>query len=115
MAQTNFEEMVKNFQKFAMEVFFGNDQESKSKLIEELKNILKLGTHLQAPKRKIVNMDQSMAKKIKLDPNRKVDLPNEIWLKIINFLSPKDVHGKNYFFISNVFIIPRCGNFNFVS
>ena len=103
MVQTNFEEMLKNFQKFAMEVFFGNDQESKSKLIEELKNILKLGIHLQAPKRKIENMEQSNVKTIKLNPNRKVDLPNEIWLKIINFLSPKDVHGKNYFFISNVF------------
>ena len=41
----------------------------------------------------VENIESSPWKKIKLDLNRVLDLPNEIWMKIIKYLPAKDVYG----------------------
>ena len=41
----------------------------------------------------VENIESSPCKKIKLDLNRVLDLPNEIWMKITKYLPAKDVYG----------------------
>ena len=61
--------------------------------MEALDQIMKMGKSLS--NLKVPMIDFSASKKIKLDltPNRVLDLPNEIWTKIIKYLSSKDVYG----------------------
>ena len=79
----------KKLHEFALEVFAGNDESLKVKLLEGMKNLTKLQSTV-AIKRpiEVVDLDSeaSEAKRIKL---KTVELPNEIWMKILNYLEPK--------------------------
>ena len=80
MKRSTFDNTIDNFDKFAKEVFSGNDEDFKSKLLDELELLTGIGT-------------ERPSKKLRINPERKVELPNEIWIKIIKSLHSKDVYG----------------------
>ena len=77
-----FDVKTNKVKEIANAVFTGSDEELKIKLLKELKEITKIGKKSVNPK-----------KKQKIDISRRVDLPNEIWTKIINYMSTYDVFG----------------------
>ena len=92
MDQNTFDVMIDNFQKFAREIFSpGCEDKFKVKLKKVLDKIMKMGEMLPM----VENIESNPAKKIKLDQtlSRVLDLPNEIWMKIIKYLPAKDVYG----------------------
>ena len=92
MDQNIFDVMIDNFQKFAKEIFSpGCENKFKVKLKEALYQIMKMGEMVPM----VENIESNPAKKIKLDQtlSRVLDLPNEIWMKIIKYLPAKDVYG----------------------
>ena len=92
MDQNTFDVMIDNFQKFAKEIFSpGCEDKFKVKLKKVLDQIMKMGEMVPM----IENIQSSPGKKIKLDQtlNKVLDLPNEIWTKIIKYLPAKDVYG----------------------
>ena len=91
MDQNTFDVMIDNFQKFAKEIFSPSCEDKfKVKLMEALDQIMKMGKSLN-----LEHVESNPGKKIKLDRthNRVLDLPNEIWTKIIKYLPAKDVYG----------------------
>ena len=68
----NFDCVVNNFEKFINEVFSSNDLTQKTKLVKKLEEFNTVGT---------------------LYKNSKSYMPNEIWMKIMNYLKTKDVFG----------------------
>ena len=79
----------KKLHEFAIEVFAGNDENLKVKLLEGMKNLTNLKSTV-AIKRPIevvdIDSEASEAKRIKL---KAVELPNEIRMKILTYLEPK--------------------------
>ena len=94
MDQNTFEVMIYNIEKFAREIFSsGMEAKFKVRLMETLDQIMKLG------KSQDINWPPSTERKelrasenIKLEQERNMDLPNEIWSKIIKFLPSNDVY-----------------------
>ena len=95
MDQNTFDVTIENFQRFAEEIFSpGGEDKFKGKLMEALDQIMKIGKRLNIKRLPMANHnDSSLGKKIKLSKYRTMDLPNEIWTKIIKFLPSKDVYG----------------------
>ena len=94
MDQNTFDVMIENFQKFAREIFSPDCEDKfKVKLMEALEQIMRMGRNLNFEK--VGSMESNPAKKIKLDQtlNKVLDLPDEIWTKIIKYLPSKDVYG----------------------
>ena len=90
--QNTFDVIIDNFQKFAKEIFSpGCEDKFKVKLKRVLDQIMKMGEMVPM----VDNIESSPGKKIKLDqtPKKALDLPNEIWTKIIKYLPSKDVYG----------------------
>ena len=71
---------------FAKEIFSGKDDIQKLKLSERLKNLLLLNNP-----EKISNYVQNS--EVNANAARKVKLPNEVWLKIIQYLPTQDLFG----------------------
>ena len=94
MDQNTFDVTIENFQRFAEEIFSpGGEDKFKGKLMEALDQIMKIGKRLNIKRLPMANHnDSSLGKKIKLSKYRTMDLPNEIWTKIIKFLPSKDVY-----------------------
>ena len=86
-----FDGMIANIKRFAEEVFSGKDEDFKSRLLDELELITKMGTKTKRSPTDDLNPNTN--KKLKIDPNRKVELPNEIWIQIMTNLPSKDVYG----------------------
>ena len=76
-----------NFEKLVNEVFSGNDEQLKAKLMQKWEGATK--------KRKMSTLDDAtnFAKKVKLDPKMNPTLPSELWMKIMTYLKTKDMFG----------------------
>ena len=92
----------KKLHEFAIEIFAGNDENLKVKLLEGMKNLTNLKSTITIKRPiEVVDIDSeaSEAKRIKL---KAVELPNEIWMKIMNYLEPK-VLFKNLALVNKYF------------
>ena len=78
----SFELALDTIETFAKEIFSGKDEIQKLKLSQRLKNLLKLN-----------NLEKSteLMQNLEVNASRKVELPDEIWLKIIQNLPTKDL------------------------
>ena len=94
MDQNTFEVMIYNIEKFAREIFSsGMEAKFKVRLMETLDQIMKLGQSqniIWQPR--IQSSEFRPSKRIKLDQDRNMDLPNEIWSKVIKYLPSNDVY-----------------------
>ena len=89
---SDLELTANRLQKFALQVFAGNDERKKKRLLEGMENLMNPNaTILIKIKRPIEVADIiSEAKRIKLTSSK---VPNEIWLKIMSYLKNKDIFG----------------------
>ena len=69
---------------FVKEIFSGRNENQKFKLCQKLQNLLSF----HSP-----NKDFNSSQDLELNSSRKVNLPDEIWLKIIQYLPTKDAFG----------------------
>ena len=68
-----------------------NDENKKTKLVEQLNQFLEMASPLAAVTKRSNYFDSKVSdKKIKLDSGR-VDVPNEIWTKIMNYLPTNSI------------------------
>ena len=114
--QNDHKSVMKGIQKFAKDIFDGKDEDQKKDLLENLLDLVKYSETARPDqpaktlKRQVEVKDEpiegNMAKKPKHDPGRKVQVPYDIWLKIMNYLDTKDLF-KNF----NL----ACRKFNFMS
>ena len=92
-----FDDMIVKIQKFAEEVFSSNDVIFKSRLKEAFEKLAKTNINDSSTKSKrlpIRNLFPNPKKKKNIeDLSIKVELPNEIWMKIVKYLPSKDVYG----------------------
>ena len=86
--------MITNIEKFAKEVFSsGTEGKFQVRFMKTLDKIMKLGKSQNIKWLPSVESEKFMpSKKIKLDLERKIDLPNEIWCKIFKNLPSKEVY-----------------------
>ena len=69
-----FDGMIANIKRFAEEVFSGKDEDFKSRLLDELELITKMGT--KTKRSPMDDLNPNTNKKLKIDPKRNVELPN---------------------------------------
>ena len=94
----DLEHTANKLQKFALEVFAGNNERKKVQLLEGMENLM--NPNSISIKRPIEVADiVSEAKRIKLTASK---LPNEIWMKIMSYLKNKDIFG-NFAFVNKHF------------
>ena len=100
-------------EQFAKDIFSGDDEDQKKELIENLLDLVKesvIPKPAKTLKRSIEVKNEPIAqngiKKLKPDHGQKVQVPYDIWLKIMNYLDTKDLF-KNF----NL----ACRKFNFMS
>ena len=89
----HFIEVLNNIEKFSLSVIFQSDERRKTKFFEMQERILKY----QESKDSMDNLSETTynqsyepvvkSKKIKIQPV----LPNELWLKILNYLNTDDI------------------------
>ena len=75
----------------------GDNKELKQSILEKLQNLAKNVMELPRGEKR-PNDDSEIEpinKRLKIDSNTKTELPNEIWLKIINYMKTKDLF-KNF-------------------
>ena len=90
-SEDNFDKILRYFETTVEYILFDEDQARISKLSQTLQRISTLqhfAVTSRKPKYHQVENREPRTKKAKME---KIDLPNEIWLKIINNLSTKDV------------------------
>ena len=78
-----FDSSLDIIETFAKEIFSGKDELQKLKLSERLKNLLNLNSLQRIFTPEVQDME--------VDSSRNVELPNELWLKIIQNLPGRDV------------------------
>ena len=120
LCENDYKYVINGFQKFAKDIFDGNDENQKKALLENLLDLVKY-SEIARPVQSAKSMkrplevkdevknepfEENVAKKPKHDPGRNVDVPYDIWLKIMNYLDTKDLF-KNF----NL----ACRKFNFMS
>ena len=83
----------KGFQSFAHEVHTGNDENLKLKLQNYLLKLANLYENSRTNKKRPFENETngSLRKKVKIDTNKAPNLPQEIWLKIMNYLKTNDL------------------------
>ena len=97
-----FESSLKSIYNFVQGVVSGQDENKKIKLVEELKKLLEMANNSNVAKKRSKSFDLKVpGKKIRVDYER-VELPNEIWTKIMNYLPTKDIF-KNFGLVSKRF------------
>ena len=80
--------------KLVKKVSVGKSENHKTKLLAKMQEFAKVLIQkppLEKRTNELPSEDNVPAKKIKLDSGRKVQLPNEIWLKIMSYLKTKDL------------------------
>ena len=77
-------------QKFALEVFAGNDETKKVQLLEKLEKIMNPNATISIKRPIEVADNVSKAKRLKLAPTK---VPNEIWMKIMSYMKNRDIFG----------------------
>ena len=102
VGSNKFDLTVHAFEDLVNEVFSGTDEDQKTKLRNKLKYFTKVSSDNYKRKLKINQEISVRAKKVKLDLARKVDLPNELWIKIMNYLKTKDIFS-NFALVCKLF------------
>ena len=91
----DFEASLNSIGNFVQAVVSSSDEKKKTKLVETLKQFLEMAASKVVAKKRFKNSDLSVTdKKIKHDSGR-MDIPNEIWTKIMNYL-PSNSIFKNF-------------------
>ena len=88
---------MKVIENYVKVVSTGNDKDLKQSILENLQNLTKNLMELSRGEKRS-NDDSEIEpinKRLKIDSNTKTELPNEIWLKIINYMKTKDLF-KNF-------------------
>ena len=78
----SFDLALDTFETFAREIFSGKDEIRKLKLSQKLKNLLNLND---------IEKSTELMQNLEVNAPRKAELPDEIWLKIIQNLPTKDL------------------------
>ena len=95
LSNSFFDSSLTNFGNFVQVVVSCNDEEKKTKLVEQLNQFLELASPPIAAKKRSNDFDSKIIdKKIKLD-SRTMDVPNELWTKIMNYLPTNEIF-KNF-------------------
>ena len=91
ISNTFFDSSLTNFGNFVQVVVSSNDENKKTKLVEQLNHFLEIADPSSGARKRSKNFDPKvLEKKIKVDFER-VELPNEIWIKIMNYLPTNDI------------------------
>ena len=98
LCQNDYKTVIKGIKKFAKDIFDGNDEDQKKDLIENLLDLVKqsvIPKPTKTLKRSIEvkhePIAQNVIKKLKTDHGQKVQVPYDIWLKIMNYLDTKNL------------------------
>ena len=97
-----FDLTVNAFEDLVTEVFSGTDEDQKIKLRDKLKYFTKVSSANCKRKVKINQENSIKAKKLRLRMARNVELPNESWIKIMNYLKTKDIFN-NFALVCKLF------------
>ena len=97
-----FDLTVNAFEDLVTEVFSGTDEDQKIKLRDKLKYFTKVSSANCKRKVKINQENSVRAKKLRLRMARNVELPNESWIKIMNYLKTKDIFN-NFALVCKLF------------
>ena len=96
--------VMKVIDNYVKVVSTGNDKDLKHSILENLQNLTQ--NLMELPRgEKRPNGDSEIEpinKRLKIDSNTKTELPNEIWLKIINYMKTKDLF-KNFILVCKQF------------
>ena len=77
----DFEVALSNMEAFAKGIFSGQDETQRLKLFEKLQNLSQL----------YISGLKSTPNKFQVESQRKMELPDEIWLKVIQYLPTNDM------------------------
>ena len=97
MDNYDFDFCIGYFEKFVKHIVSGSENVKKDALVKKLHQFLdmttsattKSGNSKKVPRPQII--ENSIEKRIRLDPKRGVELPNELWVKIMNCLPTKNI------------------------
>ena len=91
LKEMDFDRLLDFYEKFSESVIFQDSEERKAKLFGMFKNLLKLEKPKIATKRSIGHEKAVEAKKQKLNSIEISNVPDEIWLKILNFMGSQTI------------------------
>ena len=94
LCQNDLDLVIEALDKMIKKVSNGNNEIHKTKLLTKMLDFAKVLVQKPPLEKKTIDLpseDSVPSKKIKLDSERKVELPNEIWLKIMSYLKTKDL------------------------
>ena len=98
----DFESSLKTIGDFVQAVISDQDENKKNKMVEELQHFLELAKSPNSSRKRCKNCNSNIPqKKIKLE-SRVVEMPNEIWTKIMNYLPTKEIF-QNFGLVSKRF------------
>ena len=98
----DFEASLKSIGNFVQAVISTNDENKKTKLMKQLNQFNQCLEALATAKKRFKNFDLNVPdKKIKLDSGS-LEIPNEIWTKIMNYLPTKEIF-QNFGLVSKKF------------
>ena len=87
----DFESSLNSIGNFVQAVVSGQDEDKKMQLVEQLNHFLEIADPSSGARKRFKNLDSKvLEEKIKVDFER-VELPNEIWIKIMNYLPTNDI------------------------
>ena len=92
LPEKDFDKVLDSYEKFSKSVIFHDVEERKTKLFDMFKKMLKFEKPVNSRKRPIMKEKaEEMVKKQKLEPIEISKVPDEIWLKILNFMRSKAI------------------------
>ena len=91
LLEKDFERVLDFYEKFSESVIFQDTEERKIKLYDKFTKILKLKIPENSRKRAIESEKGEAAKKRKLNQIKIPQVPDEIWLKIMNFMGSQTI------------------------
>ena len=104
ICQNDHSLVMKVIENYVKVVSTGNDTDLKKSILENLQNLTK--NLMELPRGEKRSNDDSEIepndKRLKIDSIKKTELPNEIWLKIINCMKTKDLF-KNFILVCKQF------------
>ena len=90
-SENEFDEILRYFEKTVENILFDDNQARISKLSQTLQKISTLQNLAEAAKNRKNTQPQIHESRTKMAKKENLDLPNELWLKIINHLDTRDV------------------------
>ena len=87
----DFDDVITFIEEFSESVMFQNDEKRKNKFCKMFRKISKLIEGQKAQKRLNFVKQEPKSKKQKIVKFQNANLPDEIWIKILNYLSCKDI------------------------